>query len=223
MVERVKYTTRLGELSWVFITGKGKRNYNGDGDIYSATLTLSGEAARETVKDIEAFYEDNKVKGLNKGSMGYYHPYVLDKNGDKKPLKDADGDVIEGKWEQDKDLVCVTFKTGTVWPDGKMKVIKTMNAAGKEVSLGESRVGNGSTGCLAGQMSMFERPKDQGVTFYLNSVQIVSLVAFESGDKFEEHEGGFEGVDASSGIPVENLAANEVVEEEPKKTASPRL
>jgi hypothetical protein len=86
MVERVKYTSPLGELSWVFITGKGKRNFNDDGDIYAATISFVGDAAKQVVSDIEAFFEENKVKGLPKGSMGYYHPQVLDKEGNKIPL-----------------------------------------------------------------------------------------------------------------------------------------
>jgi len=218
MVERVKYTTPLGELSWIFIDGKGKRNYNDDGDIFSGTITFAGSVAKEVVETIEAFYEEYKVKGKSKGSMGWYHPYIFDDKGEKIPLKDAKDKVIEDKYEQDEDIVCITFKTGIEWPDGKPKVINVYNSKGVKVSLGQTKIGNGSTGCLAGQMSMFERPKDQGVTFYLNSVQVVTLTAFEGGDKFEQHDGGFEGVDEESGIPIE-----EKTEEEPKEKAKPKL
>lgn len=217
-VERVKYTTPLGELSWIFIDGKGKRNYNDDGDIFAATITFTKEVGQEVIDTVEAFYEEHKVKGKSKGSMGWYHPYVLDDKGEKIPLLDADKNVIEDKYKQDKDFVCMTFKTGIEWPDGKPKVINTYNAAGDKVSLGQTKIGNGSTGCLAGQMSMFERPKDQGVTFYLNAVQVATLTPYEGGDSFNKHEGGFVGVDEESGIPVATKT-----EEEPKEKAKPKL
>lgn len=220
MVERLKYTSPLGELSWIFIDGKGKRNFNDDGDIFSGTISFTAEVGKGIIKDIEEFYEEHKIKGPKKASMGWYHPYVMDDKNEKIPLEDKDGNVIEGKYEQNKDIVCLTFKTGITWPDGKSKVINTYNAQGVKVSLGQTKIGNGSTGCLAGQMSMYTKGKtDQGVTFYLNSVQIVTLTPFEGGDKFEEHK-GFEGVDEESGIPIEEKTEEEVEE---KATTKPRL
>ncbi len=220
MVERVKHTSPLGELSWVYITGNGKRNYNDDGDIFSATITLAGDAVTEEKARIDAFYEEHQIKGATKEADGYYHPYVLDKDGEKIPLKDAKDKVIPKMFEQNEDLLCIVYKTGITWPDGKPKVITTYNAAGEKVSLGQTRIGNGSTGCLAGQMSMFDRGggKEDGVTHYLNAVQVATLVAFEGGDNFDKHEGGFVGVDEESGIPVE-----EKTEEETTKKAKPKL
>ena len=96
-ISREKYTTPLGELSWIFIDGKGKRNFNDDGDIFASTITFTKEVGQEVLDTIEAFYEEHKVKGKSKGSMGWYHPYGLYDKNEKIPLLDADKNGIKEK------------------------------------------------------------------------------------------------------------------------------
>lgn len=235
-VTRQKYTTPPGVLSWLFITGQGVDNYNKDGKIFKGTVNLTGKHKDKFIEDVDNFYNENKVKGLKLTTKGYRHPFLLDENGEKIPQLDSDGEpVLDGEGEQvfkrDKDVIEVTFSTGLTFPDGKPKTIKTYNAKGNEVALGEAKIGNGSKGCLVGTMSTFERQQEQGITFYLDGVQLITFKPYEGGEpELEEYEeeDAFMGFEESSGVPLDNSSDdkskkdNAEVKEAPKK-AKPKL
>jgi len=199
-----KLVSPKGELRWVTIQGDGVENMSGRMQ-YKADVVLdpsNNEVHKKFIASIDKFWANNKPKGFKKKpkSLGYYFcDKVLDKDGE--PTKNDEDEFIynnEGK-------VSVSFKTSTTYPDGKTKKVKTRNAKGSEVNLGESLIGNGSAGYIAGAMDIYavKNPKgglqSAGVTFYLDEIKLTKLEVFEGSDPFgesnDEDEGGWTGED----------------------------
>jgi len=185
-----RLVTPFGDLKWVFITGNGKKDLN-DNDRFVASVaypTDSPEAKSLTAK-INAFWDANKGKGWKRKSTGMSTETVLNKETEER---EPTGNTI------------IQFWTGTKYPDGKAKVIKTMNARGVEVSLGSTRVGNGSKGAISGTMAIYDNGiAARGVTLYLNAVQIKKLVPYTDDAGFEVAEvedDDFTGADEDTGF-----------------------
>jgi len=187
----LKTVTPKGELAWVTITGEGKENMSGKMQ-YKVDLILDPQNVPEHkayIDKIDAFWEDNKPEGFKKKakSKGYYLcTKLLDKDGN--PQKDDEDAFIYDP----KGKISVSFKTGTTFPDGSPKVIKVRNAKGKIVNLGETQIGNGSLGYVAGAMGTYQQNKGNvvlsaGVTLYLDELKLTKLVEF-SQDAFAGHE-----------------------------------
>ena len=207
----VKCTTPVGELNWVFITGKGKKDLN-DNDKFSASVVLPPEEAKPFTDKVDAFWKENRPAGAKKAkSLGYYPNKV------KTDKVDDDGDPI---YEEDGNI-CITFSTATTFPDGKPKVIKTYNAAGNKVNMGDAKIGNGSRGALGGVMAIYTKGGAPGVSLYLDGVQIVEFKEFSDDPGFSAQEGGFESVPNDGGFPVQDSNSSE--DEEETKPAKPRL
>jgi len=170
-----KTVTPKGELAWVTITGEGKENMSGKLQ-YKADIILdpkNNEADKAYIAKIDAFWAKNKPANFKKKpkSLGYYFcEKLLDADGN--PQKDEEDQYVynpDGK-------VSVSFKTSTVWPDGKTKTVKTRNAKGNVVQLGETQIGNGSMGYVAGAMDIYKQETkakivaSAGVTMYLDEI-----------------------------------------------------
>lgn len=226
-----KVVTPKGELAWVTITGEGKENISGKLQ-YVASIILDPkhkEADKAFIDSIDEFWADNKPSWMGKRkakSLGYY---LCD------PLRNEAGDVIkddEDKVQYDPEgRVMVSFKTGTTFPDGSTKVVKTYNSKAKEVSLGKLRIGNGSIGFISGAMDIYEvkdnkgKQLDAGITLYLNAIQINKLVEFSDDAGFkaseeDDEEGGWTGDEGFEGTSVEEA---EVESKPTKSKAGPRL
>lgn len=189
----VKVVSPKGELRWVTITGEGVENMSGKLQ-YKADVILdpsNNEEHKKFIDKIDKFWNDNKPKGFKKKpkSLGYYYcDKVLDSDGN--PTKDEEDVFIYNK----DGKVSVSFKTSTTFPDGKAKVVKTRNAKGSEVNLGETMIGNGSVGYLAGAMDIYTATTKQGaiqnsgVTFYLDEIKLTKLEVFEGANPFDECE-----------------------------------
>lgn len=196
-VEAIK--TPQGQLAWVIITGEGKENMSGKLK-YSADIVLpeGSSAAGALRKQIDDYWMANLPNGWNPKrapkSLGYRPEMVVvkDENGEAtyddagKKVKKATGNIV------------FTFSTDTTYPSGDPKVVSVFNAKGNKVSLGETKIGNGSIGQIGGAMGVYavKSPKgditDAGVTLYLNSVRVIKLVEFsgeESWDDAGEEEG----------------------------------
>ena len=87
------------------------------------------------------------------------------------------------------------------------------------------KIGNGSEGCLAGIMKVYENKSKQGtligagVTFFLNAIQIIKLVEYNEDDGFATatDEDGWTGED-------DTFEEEYTQTEEPAQTSSrPRL
>lgn len=224
-----KVVTPKGLLMWVTITGEGKENMSGKLQ-YVASIILDPKkvaADKEFLDSIDEFWADNKPTAMGKRkakSLGYF---LCD------PLRNEAGDILkdeEDKTQYDPEgRYMVTFKTGTTFPDGSTKVVKTYNSKAKEVALGKLRIGNESVGFISGAMDIYEvkdkkgNLSDAGVTLYLNAIQINKLVEFSDDAGFkaseeDDEEGGWTGDEGFEGTSVEETVA-------PAKTgkAGPRI
>ena len=179
-----KIKSPKSSLEWVTISGEGKENLSGKLQ-YVANAVV--EADDPLIAEIKQFWADNIPKGFKKDakSLGIY-PHKVDSG-----KKDEDGKAI---FEEDGKLV-LTFKTGTTYGDGKVKVIQLYNAKAKKVALPEgTSIGNGTIGKIAGAMGIYENktPKgalvDAGVTLYLNDIQIFKLEEYTTDAGFEADE-----------------------------------
>lgn len=200
-----KISTPKSELVWVNITGEGKENLSGVMK-YVATALVPKDC--ELVKQIEAFWAENKPAGFKDTKKTESNPKGYKSNG-IYPHKvdsgevDEDGDKV---YVEHDELVELRFSTGTTYKDGKQKIIDIYNAKGRKVKLPEDvLIGNGTVGCVSGAMGIYEakakgKTVDAGVTLYLNAIQIIKLEEYSQDAGFEAHEeeeGGWTGEDDS--------------------------
>jgi hypothetical protein len=179
MTDSVRLTTPKGKLLWVNIVGQGMLNFNENGNNYTASIVLSREDSKDLRESIKSHYMEEKQKGNTFVSNGY------------KPC-DEDGVAIDS---DSSDYFIFNFKTNTVYPDGTQTVIDVYNSSAKKVELGDTRIGNGSIGAIGGSMRYYSVKKKDGVSLFLNNVQIISLVEYAESSGFEASEGGFTGVE----------------------------
>lgn len=206
MSEKVKIVTPVGDLLWVHISGQGKLNYNKDGREYVATVRLSGKPAEELKAAIDAVYDEDHTSKYNLRSKGY------------KELKGEDG-KLTGE-------IDFNFKTQTTFQDGTQKTIQVFNKNAEKVSLGSKKIGNGSRGAISGSAQYYINGKEDGVSLWLNSVQLTKFVEYEDNGGFakaEGDDGDFTGVqDDESGFTGQPEKETPKEEEQPK-AAKPRL
>lgn len=183
-----RLVTPVGDLKWVFITGNGKKDLNGnDRFVASVSFPSDSEELKTVKKAINTFWNENKPKGKTKPkSNGIREEFVKDSDGEPQPT----GNYL------------VNFWTGVVFPDGTPKIIKTMNAKGAEVALGGRKIGNGSRGAISGAMDVYENGPNCGVTLYLNAIQLTWFVEFTDDAGFtaqEDDEDGWTGEELNEG------------------------
>lgn len=189
--------TPKGELNWVFITGEGKEDLNGN-PRYSAAIYFEENSAdlKKFQAEIMSYWEEHKPKTAKKPkSIGIYLE-LKEKDSDKTTVSsvtqpfDTDEYVKTGR-------VCVQAWTGVTNHDGSPKRIKTYNAKGSEVSLGSKSIGNGSIGRLGLTAGIYENGANVGVTLYLNGIQLTKFVEYTAGSSFEadDDEDGFTGLE----------------------------
>ena len=196
-VENVQ--TPVGDLEWVFITGRGKKDLN-DNDRFVASVVLPSDSpeCEAFIAKINDFWDENKPKGAKIKSLGYK--------------------VLEDENNEPTGRTSFNFWTGITFPTGDPKVVKVFTAKGAEVALGTKKIGNGSRGRIKGAMAIYDNgPAARGVTLYLNGLQLTKFVEFTGGVDFDEVDDGddaFEGFD-------NGMDALETESENP--TAQPRL
>lgn len=199
MSEAQNVQTPVGDLEWVFITGKGKKDLN-DNDRFVASLVVPTDSDECIAfkEQIEEYWAENKPKGAKLKSLGF------------KELEDENGKTT-GR-------TSFNFWTGIVFPTGDPKKVKVFNAKGAEVSLGDKKIGNGSKGRIKGAMGIYDNgPAARGVTLYLNGIQLTKFVPFEGGVSFDEVEDA--GDDAFEGFED----GMDALPEETNPEAQPRL
>jgi hypothetical protein len=197
-----KLVTPIGELNWVFITDQGKKDLNGN-DRFVASVRFHKDSAefKAVQKQINDFWNANKPKGAKLKSNGIQ---VVKEKTDEV---DSEGDAVY----EETEMRDISFWTGTTFPNGNAKVIKTHNSRGSEVSLGSKKIGNGSIGAISGVMDIYDQGvAARGVTLYLNAILIKKLVEYTGGDAgFEDvsEDGDFDGTEDDFGNePVEGSA-----------------
>lgn len=204
MADLIKVRTPIGKLMWINITGQGKLNYNEDGREYVASVVLSAEVAKPLLDEIQAVYDADHQKGKKLKSMGY------------KPCDE------NGKVNEDGEFYSFNFKTGTTFKDGNSKKIAIYNSKAQKVDIGNTRIGNSSQGAISGMMRYYINGKEDGVSLWLNAVQITKLEEYTEDVGFEKRgDGGFEGIENADtgfqGQPEDSSPAAK------PKTAKPRL
>lgn len=208
------YKTPKVPLVWVKITGEGEEDLQGRMK-YLASAVLDEEQKTALEKELDAFWKENRPKGAK----------VMKSNGIAKEMRktdetDEDGDPIK----EHTGNYLLQFKTNATWPDGSPNKVKVYNAKGKPVELGDTKIGNGSIGRIAGAYDIYAVTDKQGnvtnagITFYLNGVQVIKLEEYSVGEisfEAEDDEEGWTGTDDS----FEGVSSTD--EEAPK--AGPRL
>lgn len=197
----VKTKTPKGELAWVFISGEGKANLNGDPQ-FTANIIMDEAIPEhaEYMQSIRDFFEANRPKWCKTDpkSTGIYPLTVKDDDGNKT--------VVPGKFY-------LAFKTGITYKSGDPKVVQIFNAKAAKVSLGDQKIGNGSVGRISGAMDIYETKSPNGKTFvhagvtlYLDAIQLLKFVPYEGSEGFDQEdveEEGWTGADEESGFEAE--------------------
>lgn len=183
------------ELRWIFITQPGKEGPKGDNGeegkrrfVADLVMKTDSEGCKKLSAFIDDYWKDHKPKGVKCKSKGY--AVVKEKTGE---VDDEDVPIY-----RDTDETAFSFWTGTHWKDGKENNIDIYNAKGKKVSLGDKKIGNGSQGSISGAMDIYKNGVNNGVSLYLNAIQLTKFVEFSQDadfDSFDDEEDAFEGVD----------------------------
>lgn len=208
----------VGELEYVMISGKGKLNTLNDKYYYVATLVLEDNEETEIFKqEIMAVWKEKRSKKFAKSdpkSTGFA-PHKIN-TGKKDPETD---EIIY----EETGKIAFSFKTETTYKDGNPKKIVVFNSKGREVELGQKKIGNGSRGRIKGVIAYYEQPKEAGVSLYLNGLQLSKFVEYVGGVDFDEIEGeedGFEGFDDDGMAALEDNNDGETAAE---PASRPRL
>tara|TARA_R110000851_G_scaffold14313_3_gene48478 strand:- start:2260 stop:2907 length:648 start_codon:yes stop_codon:yes gene_type:complete len=180
-----QYKSPKAPLVWVKITGDGEEDMQGRLKFLASTV-LTEEQKNTLEATLDAFWKENKPKGCKK----------MKSNGISKEMRkteetDEDGDAIK----EPTGNYLLQMKTNATWPDGNANKIKIYNAKGNPVQLGDTKIGNGSVGRLAGAYDIYAVTDKQGnvtnagITFYLNGIQISKLEEYKADDvEFEADE-----------------------------------
>ena len=181
------FTSPLGTLEWVTITGTGKKKYDPTNALtdepknfqYTANLIITEEEAKKLTAEFLKFWREFKPAGATKQTYDIVKPVmvnVLDAAG--KPTVDEDGAKVmkpNGKW-------MITAKTGVLgWKD-KPTVVNVyrpnLDKFGKLVplDLGDKEIGNGSTGVIHGKIGINGFGGNEGLMVYLNGIQLLKFV-----------------------------------------------
>lgn len=185
----------VGELEFVIVRGEGKLNTLNDKHYYQANLVLPADAP-ETKQFIEEINEVWLAKRAKRFSKSEPRSTGWSKHKVNTGEKDPDTDEIIYK---ETGNIVFAFKTETTYKDGKPKKVLIFNSKGREVEIGDKKIGNGSRGRIKGVVGYYEQPKEAGTTLYLNGVQLSKFVEYTGGVSFDEIEDeesdGFEGFD----------------------------
>lgn len=175
------FKTPLCELRWVNISKEGAdQSMEKDGSkmMKVATAIITDAQAKTNVaNELNSFWdyckeELNLKKGQAPKSLGF------------KELVDDDGNLT-GE-------VSLLFKTNVTFPDGSDNVIKVLNARGKEVDLGDKKIGNGSIGVIHGEVAYYDAAGSKGLTLYLKAIQLKKLVEYTANIDAEDLSDGAE-------------------------------
>lgn len=191
-------TTPVGTLEWVFISGKGKEDMQGN-LMYTVDLVLDGAEAEALKATIDAIWKANKPSHISAPKSTGHYPHTVSTG-----EKDENGKAIYKETGKTK----FTFKTGTTYTSGDAKVVKIFNAKGSEIALGEQFIANGSRGRIAGAVGVYTienkgKVMQAGTTLYLNSIQLAKFIPYAGGASFDAIEGDCDGVGEVGGIPDE--------------------
>lgn len=199
------FKTPVSDIQWVTLTGEGKPTMKGDKFQYTATAVLNQEQADAILTELQVFWKDNRPKGaLAKQAKPVVKPYMV-----KTEELDADGDPIKVQKTDDKGglLYTMAAKTYTTNKDGKPTRIPVLNSKGKPIVLGDKIIGAGSRGVIHGSIGIYDVDGSNGLTWYLNKVQLTKFVEYEgAGTEVEDLGEETEGLDGLEAADEESVA-----------------
>lgn len=177
------------ELRWIFIDQPGKENLQGKMVLQSSLYCKTDSKGCKALKDkLEEFWKANKPAGAPPKAKSYGWTDCTQKDEEGNDMYDGDKPLLTGE-------TVFAFWTGATWPDGKPRVIDIYGAKGSKIALGGKKIGNGSHGAISGVMSIYDAGKGaQGVTLYLNAIQVTEFIEYAQDAGFGEEEGEFDGV-----------------------------
>jgi len=173
-------TEELGEFKFAIITGKGfKAHKRNDYNSYKVTLEISESEAKRLQKVIKEFWKENKPK-----------------DGPKKPAN-LDSLVY---FNERTEKWSISPHSRTEFDDREV-VIGIVDCNGDKLDPKVfGSIGEGSTGYVSVNITIY----DEGVSMFLNSVQLIDFVPFAGGSgdgsgNFKKKEGkALAGKDAGS-------------------------
>ena len=213
MNDKLKIVTPVGRLQYVTISGEGALNKLKSPPTleYRASVLVPIAEAKELIAELAEYYTEAASGKLTKKTAGWYYA-------------NEDG----SKSEKATELILFNFKTATQFKDGNRKTINVFNSSGKAISLKDEnghhlKIDNSSRGCIQGLATYYTNAGNDGLSLWLNAVQLVKFVEYDGNPGFKKIEGGdnFEGVKTDSGF-ANNSNPNETeksaVPDENKKT-----
>jgi len=214
---KVKLSTKVGELKYVFIKGEG-RNQEIDPTAtpnmcFTANVVFpkDSEQHKHILEGLNRAWEEYKkeepkAKGTLKSSS-LKDEYIKDPKGEIDPETDEVRRIPTGN-------VIVSAYTKTTWADGKSKIVKLFDGKGNDITVGYANVdwsiGEGSTGVLHTIAVGNTGGGNAKITLYLNAVQLGKLVKYE-GDSIETATDLGEEIDmgdAVSALPTDDSSDN---------------
>ena len=198
---KLAFKTPLCPLSWVNISGMGKKKYDPTNQLddtdpsnfqYTATVKLTKAQADVIIAQLKEFWKNNKPVGATSMKYDLVKPElekVLDKNG--QPQEDEDGAPIT----KETGFYQMQAKTSTTWADGKPNIVKVMRANGQPLELHGKAIGDGSEGVVHGNITVNGFKGNEGLNFYLTGVQLKKFVEYTGTDIEAEDLGEDEGLD----------------------------
>ena len=190
MADKLRVTSPKGELKYVVVNGEGKLNYDGDAREFTASIVLPKKKAKEFYAEICDYFNDNKSNGCD-----------VDEPMNKIMRKTEEGDYM------------FSFSTKCEFENDEGEVRKSVIGLANKDNVAQKLpdgvgIGNGSIGRIGGSIKYYKRKNKEGVSLFLNNIQILKFVKYVPDNGFEvDEEGEFE----SFGDPSFNT------EEKPKK------
>jgi len=190
---------KYAELRYVFIDQPGRENQSGKMCLNASIFVDKDHPGFKLMKDaIQEYWDTNKPAGAPKKpkstGLSLVKEKILDEAGEEV-LDDNDEPTFNYTGEAQ-----INFWTGAEWPakgdnPATPHDIAIYNAKGNKVSLGDKKIGNGSLGAIVGAAGVYDAGKGaQGVTLYLNAIQLTKFVEYTQDAGFDAQEGDFDGV-----------------------------
>lgn len=191
MSNAIKFTSPVGKMFRTVINGEGFKSKPKAGrkekpPVYCCSVVVSKEEAAPFIKQIDDYFAENKEKYMKKAdcaTVGYRNFSV--------PTEDKDPETGEIVYKETGEIEFFS-KTNTTWPDGKIREVSVANSKGRQVQLGDKKVGNGSIGRFSANMSLYNVEGTYGINLYLDGVQFKKFVEYVSGPDFDEMDGADE-------------------------------
>lgn len=165
--ERKTIVTAKNNILFAVVTGRGVDNYDKDGYIYKVAVELDKDEEKRIRKEAKAFWNANKSKDQGDEPANWENITYKDKEGNRAIS-------AQTKVEINGDPVVVGLVDGQ------------RNKLDPKVY---GSIGKGSTGAISITMKIYQSGRKEGVSLFLNAVQLGTFVPYSGGGG--DHSGDF--------------------------------